>query len=895
MDKELYEAFERFRATDITNAYSALVNMWRDDPKDQNTYKLIYNYRLELQKMARSGMYDFDEIENALHYLYILTAREKFDDFMIAVEWNREPQERFWLPRRKQLMVICNALQALADDRLDELFISQPPRTGKALANDTPILTRKGWKNHGDLVVGDEVIGMQGQFKKVIAVHPKCQLDCLVEFTNGEKIQCHENHEWKVIDRRDSHHFPNCKNMETHLLEGHIDNSHIHPEGERGHRYNFMIPSHIGVTGEEKELPLDPYTLGVWLGDGANRNPRICGDKGDYAIIQSIIDNGHPIRWQVEHKTTGVMYYDFDIRKELRSMGMCHSRKTTPKHIPQEYLTASYQQRLELLAGLLDTDGTLRAKEHRYTFSTADLELRDTFVELVSTFGWRTCVVEYAPTESSTGIKATRPCYAVSFNPTEYIPCRLERKQLREYAKQRNIAIKSITRVAPKEGNCITVEGDGMYLAGRTMIPTHNTTLVQFFTIWEMLRDPEKANLYVSYSSSVAKTYYEGVLEILNDPYTYDWQAIFPERTLESTNALDSTLNIDRRKRYATLSCVSVEGSLNGRLDCNGLAVADDLHEGIEEAMSPDRLAKKWSTVENNYISRWKSGCKRLWIGTRWSVHDCISHRIDFITSDVKCRNIRFTVVNVPALDKNDESNFDYLYGVGFSTNEYHQRRASFERNNDLASWTAQYMGSPIERMGTVFSVDDMRYFKGNLPEDVEPDLVFMSVDPAWGGGDYVASPVCYKFGDDVYVVDVVYDNSEKKVTQPKICQKAKKWGVQLISVEATKTTSSYSEGISDLLKEMDYSCRVSSNTKTFTGEGKAQRIFNHAPEIREHFIFLDGDRSKEYDLFMANVYSFKVEGKNKHDDAPDSLAMACEEVFGQKKKNIIRIGKRSF
>lgn len=552
MDKELYEAFERFRATDITNAYSALVNMWRDDPKDQNTYKLIYNYRLELQKMARSGMYDFDEIENALHYLYILTAREKFDDFMIAVEWNREPQERFWLPRRKQLMVICNALQALADDRLDELFISQPPRTGK-------------------------------------------------------------------------------------------------------------------------------------------------------------------------------------------------------------------------------------------------------------------------------------------------------------------------------------------------------TTLVQFFTIWEMLRDPEKANLYVSYSSSVAKTYYEGVLEILNDPYTYDWQAIFPERTLESTNALDSTLNIDRRKRYATLSCVSVEGSLNGRLDCNGLAVADDLHEGIEEAMSPDRLAKKWSTVENNYISRWKSGCKRLWIGTRWSVHDCISHRIDFITSDVKCRNIRFTVVNVPALDKNDESNFDYLYGVGFSTNEYHQRRASFERNNDLASWTAQYMGSPIERMGTVFSVDDMRYFKGNLPEDVEPDLVFMSVDPAWGGGDYVASPVCYKFGDDVYVVDVVYDNSEKKVTQPKICQKAKKWGVQLISVEATKTTSSYSEGISDLLKEMDYSCRVSSNTKTFTGEGKAQRIFNHAPEIREHFIFLDGDRSKEYDLFMANVYSFKVEGKNKHDDAPDSLAMACEEVFGQKKKNIIRIGKRSF
>ena len=200
-----------------------------------------------------------------------------------------------------------------------------------------------------------------------------------------------------------------------------------------------MIPSHIGITGEEKELPLDPYTLGVWLGDGVNTNPTICGDEKDYAIIQSIIDNGNDVRWKTKHKTTGVMYYGFGFRKALRSMGMCHSKKRTEKHIPQEYLTASHQQRLELLAGLLDTDGVLRAKEHRYVFSTADLELRDTVVELISTFGWRTSIVEYAPTTSSSGVKATRPCYAIGFNPTEYIPCRLERKQLHEFSKQRNI------------------------------------------------------------------------------------------------------------------------------------------------------------------------------------------------------------------------------------------------------------------------------------------------------------------------------------------------------------------------------------------------------------------------------------------------------------------------
>lgn len=551
MNKELLKAFNSFKDDNIEYAYSALVNLWRDD-KTEEVYNLIYNYRLELQKRLRNNPSDFDTIENAIHYLYILTAREKFDDFMIALEWNREPQERFWLPRRKQLMVICKHLQALEDGKLDELFISQAPRTGK-------------------------------------------------------------------------------------------------------------------------------------------------------------------------------------------------------------------------------------------------------------------------------------------------------------------------------------------------------TTLVQFYTIWYMLKHPELANLYVSFSSGVAKAYYEGILEILNDPYTYDWLSIFPERSIASTNALECMLNIDRRKKYASLTARSIDGTLNGACDCNGLAIADDLHEGIEEAISPDRLAKKWSTVENNYISRWKSGCKRLWIGTRWSLYDCISHRIEFIQSDPRCKSIKYAIVNVPALNKNDESNFDYLYGVGFSTNDYLQRRASFEKNNDIASWNAQYMGSPIERGGTVFLPDDMKFFNGKLPEDIEPDKVFMSVDPAWGGGDYVASPICYMYGEDIYVVDVVYNNSEKKITQPEIVQKAKKWGVQFISIEATKTTSSYSEGINDQLKADGYPCSVTSNTKTFTGEGKAQRIFNHAPDIREHMYFLDGERSTEYDQFMSNVYSFKLVGKNKHDDAPDSLAMAVEYALNRQKRNVVRVARRVF
>lgn len=555
ISNELKKAFNQFKNTNVDYAYSALVNMWSDATKNEKKqiYKVIYNYRLELQARMRKNPNNFDELENAVHYLYILTARDYFDDFMIAIEWNREPQERFWLPRRKQLMVICKHLQALEEDKLDELFISQPPRTGKS-------------------------------------------------------------------------------------------------------------------------------------------------------------------------------------------------------------------------------------------------------------------------------------------------------------------------------------------------------SIVQFFTIWVMLRNPQKANLYVSYSDTVATAYYEGVLEILNDPYTYDWQTVFPERSIANTNALDHMLNIDKRKKYATLTARSISGTLNGSCDCNGYAIADDLHEGIEEAMSPDRLNKKWNTVDNNYVSRWKSGCKRLWIGTRWSVNDCISRRLDIIQTDPKFKSVRYAVVNVPALNENDESNFEYLYGVGFTTSDYQQRRASFERNGDAASWLAQYMGTPIERGGTVFLPDDLTFFDGKLPEDVEPDKIFMTVDPAWGGGDYVAAPICYQYGDRVYVVDVVYNNGAKSVTQPLIVSKAKKWGVQFISIEATRTTSSYTEGINEKLKEDGYSVNVSSNTKNFaSGQGKEDRILQYAPDIREHFLFLEGNRSSEYENFMANVYSFKFSGKNKHDDAPDSLAMAMEYITKMQIRNVVKIGRRIF
>jgi len=418
------------------------------------------------------------------------------------------------------------------------------------------------------------------------------------------------------------------------------------------------------------------------------------------------------------------------------------------------------------------------------------------------------------------------------------------------------------------------------------------TTILMFFVTWLIGRNSESSNLYSAYSDTITKAFYNGVLETIQDPVTYLWKDVFPEAKVVQTNSADETLNIDRRKRYPSLTCRSLYGTLNGACDCNGVEISDDLIGGIEEALNKDRLMSAWSKVDNNLLPRAKEKAKILWCGTRWSMVDPAGLRMELLQNDERFKNRRYAIINLSALDVKDESQFNYDYGVGFSTDYYHQRRASFERNNDMASWLAQYMGEPIERDGALFSPDDFRYYNGELPEG-EPDRIFMAVDPAFGGGDFVASPVCYQYGEDIYVHDVVYDNGDKKVTQPLLVKAVIKHSVQAMQVEANKSTESYKEGIEEELKKQKYRLNITTKAAP-TDKAKFQRIFDKAPDIREMMIFREsGKRDKPYSLFMQNVFSYKMLGKNKNDDAPDSLTMAVSMV--RNPMGECKVFKRSF
>lgn len=406
------------------------------------------------------------------------------------------------------------------------------------------------------------------------------------------------------------------------------------------------------------------------------------------------------------------------------------------------------------------------------------------------------------------------------------------------------------------------------------------TQIVKFAFLWFGSRNSELSNLYTAYSDKITKAFYIGLIELIEDP-TYTYNEIYPDNIISKRSGDDLTVDLVRTKTYPTFTCRSIYGTLNGSCDCSGLAVADDLFSGIEEAVSPERQETVWGKFDNNFMKRLKRKAKLINMGTRWALADCQGRRRNLLENNKEYKNRRFRVISIPALDDNDESNFDYPYNLGYSTEDYRMSRASFEENDDMASWYAQCQQEPIERQGALFTSGDMKFYnpENDLPER-EPDRIFMAVDIAYGGGDYVAAPICYQYENEFFIVDVIFDDGDKSITRPRLRDKILEHKIQAVQLEGTITNSDYCEWIDNELRNKGYRLNMVMKPAS-TKQKKEYRIRDRAPEIKEMFFLKDDFRSKEYQKFMQNVFSFKLNGKNKHDDAPDSLGQLCDMRAG--------------
>ena len=399
-------------------------------------------------------------------------------------------------------------------------------------------------------------------------------------------------------------------------------------------------------------------------------------------------------------------------------------------------------------------------------------------------------------------------------------------------------------------------------------------------TSWKCARNTEASNLYVTYKEGLGGAFLDGVIEIWTDPI-YCFSDIFPKAIIVDTDAKNNKVDLQRKKKYKSLSGKGLTSGLNGEYDAYGWLIIDDILEGIQDVLNPDILRRKQIIFDNNVMKRKKEKCKVVYNGTIWSLKDIYMNRRDFLENNPEAQDIRFDVLKIPALDpETDESNFDYDYGVGFSTKYYRIERAKFEENDDMAGWYAQCQQEPIERDGAVFSQEHMKFYNGVLPAE-EPYRICAACDVALGGEDYLAFAVAYMYEDgSIYIDDAIFDNSEKKITKPKVVDMIIDHNIGSAYFEANQGGEGYKDEVDTMLRERGHKINLVSQYAP-TSMRKTQRIWDKAGSIREWYFRDTGCRSQEYRAFMRNLFSFTIKGKNKHEDAPDCLASLAYFIEG--------------
>lgn len=453
-----------------------------------------------------------------------------------------------------------------------------------------------------------------------------------------------------------------------------------------------------------------------------------------------------------------------------------------------------------------------------------------------------------------------------------------------ELKKPRRLKFAGFERIEPVQGNCISVEG-GVYLAGDRLIPTHNSTICIFFLTWHMGRHPDDASAMGGHSDTLVNGFYGELNAVLDPGGEYLWHDVFPHAQIESRSAKYLQINLNHPKRFPTMTCRSAEGTWTGAIDISrdGILYVDDLVKDLEESLSPSRLDAKYNIYLNQMKDRMKDGALQLMVGTRWNVMDPLGRVREQYRDNPE---YRFTVI--PALDANGESNFQYDYGVGFSTEYYRDMKASI----DDCTWCAKYQGAPYVRQGLVFPPDSLLRYNGVLPGG-SPERIIAACDVAWGGEDYLSMPIVYVYGDgSMYCVDVVFSNANKVFTQPEVVGKLLIHRPHQVQFEANNGGTEYAQAIDKMLRAKG--CSLNISTRRAPGNApKLSRIIQYAPDISK-IHFLDFDHSTpEYRSFIEWLCSFVSLGKNVHDDAPDSLAQLMDLATGN--WGIVSVQKRVF
>lgn len=386
---------------------------------------------------------------------------------------------------------------------------------------------------------------------------------------------------------------------------------------------------------------------------------------------------------------------------------------------------------------------------------------------------------------------------------------------------------------------------------------------------------PDRSTLMEGTGDDLVQSFYKGCLEYIQQPNDYHFYDIFPESKLVQTNADTKVINLLHKSRFPTVMCRSIDARQVGLSEATNLLYLDDCVEGREEAKNRQRLDDKWEVISGDIIGRAIEGTPIVICGTRYSLYDPIGH----LQEEMRKQGKRCKIIETSALDPvTDESNFEYIReGRKVFTTQY------FRDQREMLSaeqFESEFQQQPFEAKGILFPEASLnRYFE--LPVDREPDSIIAVCDTADKGADYCSMPIAAVYGDEVYIVDVVFDDSPPEVTKPE-CAKALMDNLVVAGTfESNNAGTYFARDVQQILTDRKYVCNI--RTKR-TISNKQTRIEFASDNIIKHFYFKDPSlyaRNSQYAMFMKQVTTYTRSGKVPHDDAPDSLSLLENELRG--------------
>lgn len=777
-------------------------------------------------------------------------------------------------------VVYYTLLDKFAHGEIKKMIVQMPPQHGKEISDNQIVATTKGLKKHGDLIVGDYVFGRDGTPVRVLWVSEKTRSEYVVSFSDGAKIECHGNHEWTVYNR--------FRQKEETIETKHMASSTIYNgDGKRGSRYKYHVDSNVCVMFDSRNVDLDPYVLGAWLGDGDSSRGIIHIGNNDVEII-----GNSTYKFKESKGTTTRKFYSQELNLLLKNNGLIKN-----KHIPDMYKYNSVEVRKNVIAGLIDTDGYVYHRNGRITISNTNKRIIDDAAFILRSLGQSVVVCEFKPRVSSSGIVGKKIVYQLCFNPTMTFPTKVKRKKITKLSINKKRAIVSIER---KEGlgygNCIQVEG-GIYLVGDTFIPTHNSEgSSRKLPAFMLGLNPDTKICIGSYAATIARDFNRDVQRIIDTPR---YRELFPETYLNGSNVvtmantyLRNSDVIEMVGRKGSLRVVGRGGSLTSKTV--DVSILDDVYKDYAEGNSPIVRNAAWKWYTTVVRTRLHNDSQELIVFTRWHDDDLIGRieKSGETVIDIKSwddvKNIpagAWVRINFEGLKTGEPTEIDPREpGAALWDRRHSRAKLEGQRALDPVQFQCLYQGNPGNAEGKLYRNPFRTYVdksewgtyvrSGNYTDvaDEGDDFTFSACYDVYKSGNEAWNEQKKRFEPILYalITDMVFTQENTEVTAVTVPEMINRCGTQKAWIESNNGGAGFEKLIRKKIKAI--------SEPFYQGANKESRIITNSASVNAQIIMPLGWEER-FPKIHEHVTGFLRDfPANEHDDPEDGLTGIYEK-----------------